>query len=441
MKILLINSVCGIGSTGRICTDLARKFEKEGHEVKIAYGRDGYVPKKFQKYAIRIGTDIDIKLHAIRTRVLDEHGYGSSKATKKFLEWAEEYNPDLVWIHNIHGYYINIKLLFDWIKTRPEMHVKWTLHDCWSFTGHCSHFSAIKCEQWRKHCVNCEQKKQYPASFLKDNCYKNFSNKKELFTGVKNMTLITPSEWLADLVKQSFLKEYPVEICYNKIDTNVFKPIKSSFRERYNLYDKKIILGVANVWNERKGLLDFYKLAQLLDKNYVIILVGLSKKQIENVSRYVQDARKVNCTEKSMVVYEVKSKIEKNGLIDESVSENDERKKSYNKMLCDKTVYENEYGIVTEKNINNVYNIIKKLSNDKGKISGGTKIICIPRTNSVEELVELYSCSDFFVNLSYEDNYPTVNLEAIACGTYVITYNTGGCKETLVQAINNNLQR
>ena len=329
MKVLFINSVCGIGSTGRICTDLAQQLEAEGNEVKIAYGRKGTVPEQFQKYAVRIGTDFDCKMHAIQTRLFDTHGFGSKHATKEFLKWAEEYKPDLVWLHNLHGYYINVEMLFDWIKKHPEMQVKWTLHDCWAFTGHCSY---------------CSQLRRYPACFAMSSVSKNFERKRKAFTGVKNMTLITPSKWLADLTRQSFLNEYPVEVHYNTIDTSIFKPTPSDFRERYGLQDKIIVLGVANVWEDRKGLFDFYKLAQMLDERHVIVLVGLSEKQIKELPK-----------------------------------------------------------------------------NIKG----------IQRTNSPQELAAIYTAADVFVNPTYEDNYPTVNLEAQACGTRVITYDTGGCKETL----------
>ena len=344
MKYLFINSVCGIRSTGRICTDLARNLESEGHIVKIAYGREPNVPIDSQKYAVKIGNDLDLKMHALKTRLLDEHGLGSKRATKSFLEWANSYNPDVLWLHNIHGYYINYELLFEWIKSRPQMHVKWTLHDCWAFTGHCSYFTLVKCEQWKTHCSYCPQKKCYPGSILKDSSYSNYERKKKAFTGVVDMTLITPSKWLADLVKQSFLREYPVEVHYNNIDTSVFKPSPSNFRERYKLEGKKVILGVASVWDERKGLNDFFKLHKVLDDKYVIVLVGLSEKQLVNLP---------------------------NGII----------------------------GIL--------------------------------RTNSPYELAEIYTAADVFFNPTYEDNYPTVNLEAEACGTRVVTYRTGGAPETI----------
>lgn len=344
MRILIINSVCGIGSTGRICTDLAQKLEAEGNDVKIAYGRKGTVPEQFQKYAVRIGTDFDWKMHVVRTRLFDSHGFGSKEATRKFLKWAEAYKPDLLWLHNIHGYYINVELLFAWIKKHSEMKVKWTLHDCWAFTGHCSYFTMARCMQWMSRCMHCSQLRCYPACLGMGSVSKNFDRKSIAFSGVKNMTLITPSKWLADLTRQSFLKEYPVEVHYNSIDTKVFKPTPSDLRDRYGLQDKIVVLGVANVWEERKGLLDFYELRKRLEREYAIVLVGLSKDQME-------------------------------------------------------------------------------------KLPEG--IVGIQRTNSPQELSEIYTAADVFVNPTYEDNYPTVNLEAEACGTRVVTYDVGGSKETL----------
>lgn len=344
MRALLLNSVCGIRSTGRICTRLAQELEEQGHEVKIAFGREKTVPEQFQKYAVPIGCGLDVKMHALRTRLLDDHGFGSRRATKKFLEWADAYDPALLWLHNIHGYYINIELLFDWIKSRPQMQVCWTLHDCWAFTGHCTYFTAAKCEQWRTGCQRCSQKGQYPASILIDNSRGNYSRKKDLFTGVRSMKLITPSRWLAGLVQQSFLREYPVEVRYNTIDTEIFKPAAGNFRRNYGLEDKKLILGVASVWDERKGLQDFFRLARALDDSYALILVGASDAQMRRF---------------------------------------------------------------------------------EGKMIG------IRKTNNARELAEIYTAADVFFNPTYEDNYPTVNLEAQACGTPVVTYDSGGSAETL----------
>lgn len=284
MRVLIINTVCGIGSTGRICTDIAQQYEASGADVKIAYGR-GTVPDKYKKYAIKIGNKADIFWHVFITRFFDLHGFGSKHATKKFLKWVDEYNPDLVWLHNIHGYYINIELLCTWLRKRPaDKQIRWTLHDCWAFTGHCAYFTAVKCAQWKQHCAYCPQKDTYPKSF-RDNCYQNFERKRNVFTGLKNLTLVTPSQWLADLVKQSYLKEYPVEVHYNTVDTSIFRPTPSDFRKRYGLENKIIVLGVANPWTERKGLNDFLKLSKMLDNRYVIVLVGLTEKQIKHLQK------------------------------------------------------------------------------------------------------------------------------------------------------------
>lgn len=444
MKVLLINSVCGIGSTGRICTDLAQQFEAAGDEVKIAYGRKRTVPEQFQKYAVRIGTDWDCQMHAIQTRLFDMHGFGSKHATKKFLQWAEEYKPDLLWLHNIHGYYINVEMLFDWIKKHPEMQVKWTLHDCWAFTGHCSHFTAVKCAQWKSHCSYCSQLRRYPACYAMSSVRRNFARKRAAFTRVPNLTLITPSKWLADLVKQSFLKEYPVEVHYNTIDTTIFKPTPSDFRERYGLQDKIIVLGVANVWEDRKGLFDFYKLAEMLDDHYAIVLVGLSEKQIEDLPKNIKGIQRTNSPKELVAIYTA-ADVFVNPSVEETFGMTPVEAQAcgapsivYEGTACAEVAEQNGNKAVPQ-DVNALYEAItgekfmrwgKKHSKKRG-----CTIVAIPRTNSPQELAEIYTAADIFANPTYEDNYPTVNLEAQACGTKVVTYDTGGCRETLISSL------
>lgn len=343
MKYLFINSVCGIRSTGRIVTDCAEKLIAEGHVCKIAYGRED-VPEKYKDMSYRIGTDLAFKINALGVRIFDNEGLWAKKQTKKFIKWANDYNPDILWLHNLHGYYINIELLFEWIKSRPQMKVKWTLHDCWSFTGHCAHFDYAGCNKWILGCKTCPQKDEYPKSYIADNSKNNYQRKKTAFCGVEDMTLITPSRWLADLVGKSFLGDYPVEVVHNKIDKTVFKPTQSTFRKDNSIEDKTVVLGVASAWSDKKGLSDFARLSSMLDSSYKIVMVGLTKKQMEKMPK---------------------------------------------------------------------------------------SILCIERTNSAAELAEIYTAADVFVNLTYEDTYPTVNLEALSCGTPCITYRTGGSVESV----------
>ena len=229
MKILMINSVCGIRSTGRICTDLATALEAEGHEVKIAYGRET-VPAEFQKYAVRIGSKLDNYIHGMEARLFDASGFGSRRATREFIQWAKKFDPDVIHLHNLHGYYLNLPILFDYLKHCGKR-IIWTLHDCWAFTGHSAYCDAIGCERWKTGCHDCPNKAEYPKSIV-DFSKRNWRVKMRLFTGIPNMTIVSPSNWLAGLVKESFLSEYPVQVIHNGIDTAKFHPTENDFRER-----------------------------------------------------------------------------------------------------------------------------------------------------------------------------------------------------------------
>lgn len=290
MKILQINSVCGIGSTGRIATDLYKVLKDQGHECKIAYGR-GIAPEGID--SIKIGSNLDNYMHVFKTRVFDKHGFGSVNATKKFIEKVKSYDPDIIHLHNIHGYYINIEILFNYLKEENKP-VVWTLHDCWAFTGHCSHFDYIGCDKWRNGCSNCIQKNEYPSSKVIDSSKFNHEKKKELFTSVKNMTIVTPSKWLANLVNESFLGKYPVKVINNGIDLEVFKPTKSNFREIYNLQDKFIVLGVASVWSEKKGLKYLVELSEKLSDSHKIVIVGVDEKQKKELPQNIIAITKTN---------------------------------------------------------------------------------------------------------------------------------------------------
>ncbi len=282
MKILMINSVCGVGSTGRICTDIADMAVGAGHECKIAYGR-GIVPDEYKKYAVRIGNDFDVKLHALKTRFFDAHGGGSAAATRRFIEWVKKYDPDVIHLHNIHGYYINLKILFSYLRTCKKR-IIWTLHDCWAFTGHCAHFTAAACDGWKNGCGKCPQKREYPSCLVFGNSAKNYAQKKALFTGIPDMTLTAPSHWLAARAKESFLSCYEIKVIYNGIDFDIFKPTESDFRKEHNIAEnEKMLLGAAGAWSEKKGFSDFIKLGKAIGKGYRIVMAGVSDRQAEAV--------------------------------------------------------------------------------------------------------------------------------------------------------------
>lgn len=278
MKYLFINSVYGVRSTGKIVADQCHKFQREGHTCIAAYGREAARDPDVR--IIKIGTKVDHLIHAVMTRVFDQQGFCSKRATKEFIRKAENYHPDVIWLHNLHGYYINIELLFQWLKEHPEIKVYWTLHDCWAFTGHCAYFTMVGCNRWKFGCGKCPQAGVYPKTYGGDYSKRNYRRKKHAFMNAPNLTLVTPSKWLADLTRESFLKEYPVSVIHNTVDKRIFCPRKSSFRKSMHLDDKYIVLGVAVGWEKTKGLPDMLRLRKILPDKYVIILVGATKAQI-----------------------------------------------------------------------------------------------------------------------------------------------------------------
>jgi putative colanic acid biosynthesis glycosyltransferase len=340
MKILQINTTVNSGSTGRIAEDIGKVLISNGHESYIAYGRGN---QNSQSQLIKIGNQTDVYLHGLKTIIFDRHGFGSKNATKQLIKDIDSIKPDAIGLHNLHGYYLNIEVLFEYLKAK-NIPVLWTLFDCWAFTGHCSYFDDIDCEKYQTQCEKCPKTIKYPTSYLLDNSYDNYIDKNRLFTGLKHIEFVVHSQWLKEMVGNSFLKSITTNCLPSGIDLDIFKPLVSEIKKKNNIDDKKIVLGCANQWSERKGLKDFIYLRKLLDENTTIVLIGVSKKQIATLP---------------------------------------------------------------------------------------TGIIGIQRTESIQDLVMWYSAADVFVNPTYQDNFPTTNIEALACGTQVITYNTGGSPEAI----------
>lgn len=346
MRIAQINML-PYGSTGKIMLQIGRTVTDHGHQSKL------FVPVMFSrtkkgktvvgKEFTEFGSFWENCLHYYFGTIFGMNGCFSQIGTRQMIRELKEFNPDIIHLHNLHGFCINLPMLFRYIK-KNHIRVVWTLHDCWSFTGHCPYFTMVKCDRWKNGCFNCPQPRIYPKMYL-DTSKIMYKMKKKWFSGIADMTVVTPSQWLADLAKQSFMKSYPVKVINNGIDLNTFKPTPSDFREHYGIKKNQyIILGVAFGWGERKGLDVFVELAERLDDRYQIVLVGTDER------------------------------------VDAGLPRN---------------------------------------------------VIAIHTTQNQQELAQIYSAANLLVNPTREENYPTVNMESIACGTPVLTFRTGGSPEIL----------
>lgn len=344
MKIAEINMLTK-GSTGKIMFQIAETARARENAVQT------YSPVPFvrgKKNQIEVipnhfwwGSRNEAMFHYYAGTLLGANGLFSWFGTRKLVKHLKQFSPDIIHLHNLHGFCLNLPMLFKYIK-KSGAKVVWTLHDCWAFTGHCPHFTISGCDKWQTLCQKCSQPRIYPKMYL-DTSRFMYRKKKKWFSNIDDMIIVTPSQWLADLVKKSFLANYEVKVINNGIDLSIFKPRKSEFREKYNVAAKYILLGVSFDWGYRKGIDVFIELSKRLDpKLYQIVLVGTDD------------------------------------IVDAKLPDN---------------------------------------------------IISIHRTNDQIELAEIYSAADLFVNPTREENYPTVNMESIACGTPVLTFKTGGSPE------------
>ena len=342
-KLLQIAIESNKGSVGRIAEQIGETVIENGWSSYVTYARDSN-PSKSE--VIKIGSKLDVYRHGLETSVFDNHCFSSRSATKHLVDTIKQIKPDIIHLHHLHGYFINIEILFKYLN-ESLIPVVWTFHDCWSFTGHCAYFEYVGCEKWKTECHHCEQKTEYPTSLIFDRSRRNFIDKKRIFNSIGNLTIVPVSYWLSQKVKDSFLKNYPCKVIQNGIDLSIFYPKKSKTKIEglYNVTGKFIILGVASTWEKRKGLEEFVKLNKLIDNQlYTIVLVGLTKSQIQKLPK---------------------------------------------------------------------------------------TIIGIQRTENVSQLADLYSAADVFLNPTFEDTFPTSNLESLACGVPIITYRTGGSVESV----------
>lgn len=342
-RLAIINSY-NCGSTGTIACNIGDFAKDDGYEVLKCFPKHtkNIIQKKEDQYLF--GIPFLYRLNDYICRATGLYGFFQFYNTYCLIKKLKKFNPTIVHLHNLHSSYVNLKMLFKYLS-KNNIKVIWTLHDCWSFTGHCAHFTIAKCDKWKTGCGKCKRHYiDYPKSLI-DVSALQWKRKNKLFNSIPNLTLVTPSIWLNALVKESFFKNRNTVVIRNGIDTKVFKPTKSNFRQKYGISDNTFcILGVAFAWNETKGLDVFIDLANKLDKTYKIVLVGTDD------------------------------------LIDKRLPDN---------------------------------------------------IISIHRTMNQFELAEIYSAADLFVNPTRQEMLGMVNIEANACGTPVITFNTGGSPECI----------
>lgn len=330
-------------STGNIMLNIAKTTRERGYEAWTVSKktRMSLLQKREDKFHHYLGTRTEHTLHRYFSWMTDLQDYGSVIATYELIRNIKKIKPDIIHLHDIVGWYVNIGILFKFLK-KYNKPVVWTFHDCWAFTGRCVYFDSVNCDRWKKGCGKCPQIGYMPKSWYFDLSAFNWRRRKRLFTSIKNLTIVSPSKWLKGLCDESFLSKYKCIVINNGINLETFRPTTGNTYSKLKSLNKKIILGVASTWSTRKGLNDFIELSKRLPESHQIVLVGISQEEVNN-----------------------------------------------------------------------------------------DRIIAYKRTTNQKELAEIYTAADVFANPTVEENFPTVNLESLACGTPIVTYRTGGSPESV----------
>ncbi len=272
MKILQINAVYGFASTGRTCSEMTEVLLSWGHKVcTLSTANHGIAENN-----LLIGTKLDRKIHAYMSRIFGLQGYFSRASTRKMIRFIDDYKPDIVHLRNLHGNYINLKMLLGYLAKKDIATVV-TLHDCWFYTGKCTHYTLDKCMKWQSGCNNCPRLKKDNQSWFFDRTGKMLNDKYKYFSKIPRLAVVGVSKWITDEARRSILKNADIiDSIYNWIDIEKFKKYDDAdtLRGKYGLEDKYIIISVAAKWGNGKGLDKFIELSQKLESDEVIVLVG-----------------------------------------------------------------------------------------------------------------------------------------------------------------------
>ena len=299
-KLLQINSVVNTGSTGRIAEQLGQLAITQGWESYIAYGREA---RESKSQLIRIGNKNDVYLHAITSMLMDNQGLMSKRATRQILEKVEVIKPDIVHLHNIHGYYINYPMLFRYLKNNNIPTVI-TMHDFWLMTGHCAYINKI-CNRWKIGCGDCPRLNQYPVAMV-DRSAKNWQIKATFFADMPNVILIPVSHWLGRFVDESLLKYVKQRVIYNGIDTDIFKPYTKHEQTIQGIdWNRFTIMTIATRWTNSNGYREVIKLSEFLPTDCQIVMVGLNEEQLKDIPKNIIGYKK---TEKFSQLQELYTK-------------------------------------------------------------------------------------------------------------------------------------
>lgn len=285
-KLLQVNATCNWGSTGHIAEQIATYARTKGWDCYLAHGAR-YVNDSAMK-TYMVGSRTDNLIHAAKSMLLGQHGLGSKLVTRDLVKNIEQIRPDIIHLHNIHGYYLNFQILFEYLK-RSGVPVAWTFHDCWPITGQCTHFVSVGCEKWKEAngCHHCPLLGESYKTYV-DRSNKNWQLKKEMFTSLDDLTIVTVSHWLEGIVKDSYFKNKRIQTIHNGIDTDVFIPLpdNSYSLEKYGLCNTQYIMGVSMDWSDKKGFSDYCKLSSQVPAGVKIVLLGLDEERCRIASQY-----------------------------------------------------------------------------------------------------------------------------------------------------------
>ena len=303
MRLLQINTTATGAAPAAVACSIALATDAAGGESLLCYGR-GPQPGASVN-AVRFGTPMGVAAHGLRTRLLDGHGLGSKAATLELLRIIERYQPTHIHLHNLHGYYLHYPTLGGYLR-HCGLPITWTMHDCWAMTGHCAYPSEHSCDRWMTGCHKCPARRTYPGSWLLDASATNHRTKIVAFSDIPQMEIHAVSHWLSAQLERSYLSQYPITVHHPDADPRIFSPApgRQAIRRQLGVADsEKLILGVANFAEPRKGFRDFLALRDIMPEGWKFLMVGLTSQQLHSLPEGIVGSPRIRSTEQLRQMY------------------------------------------------------------------------------------------------------------------------------------------